>query len=366
MRMFIANEHTHIVYTLMGAAVKNKANREAKLLRTALETFHNTTGLQIVVEAKEITDDAGRQADALVRLDAPGVDRQFIVEVKTHLTQATIGMAVHQLERFPQKGLIVTDYVNPKMAERLKAMDMPFLDVAGNAYINEPPVYIYVGCNKPIEKPHRRPTTRAFQPTGLKLLFALLCQLDLTNASYRDIAKGADVALGTVGWVITDLKELGYLVDMGKRGRRLTHKEKLIERWVTSYSELLRPKLVLGRYRAVEHDWWKRTLLHDVQAYWGGEVAAARLTKYLKPERVTLYARGKPGELLLRNKLKKDPNGDVEILEAFWQIEYAWPHSELAPPLLIYADLLATGDTRNIETAKMIYEQELAGLVRED
>ncbi len=38
----------------------------------------------------------------------------------------------------------------------------------------------------------------------------------------------------------------------------------------------------------------------------------------------------------------------------------------LAPPLLIYADLLATGDTRNIETARMIYEQELTGLIRED
>ena len=366
MRTFIGNEHTHIMYALMGAASKNRAYREAELLRTALKTFHNTTGLQIVVEDKEITDDAGRQADALVRLDAPGVDQQFIVEVKTRITQATLGMAVHQLERFPQKTLIVTDYVNPKMAERLKAMDMPFLDVAANAYINEPPVYVYVKCNKPIEKPHRRPPTRAFQPTGLKVLFALLCQPDLANAPYRDIAKGADVALGSVGWVITDLKELAYLVDMGKRGRRLIHKEKLIERWVTAYSELLRPKLVLGRYRAMDHNWWKHALLNDIQGYWGGEVAAARLTKYLKPERVTVYTRGKSGELLLRNKLKKVPDGDVEILEAFWQIEYTWPHSELAPPLLIYADLLAAGDTRNIETAKILYEQELAGLVRED
>ena len=194
----------------------------------------------------------------MLRLDAPGVDRQFVVEIKTRLTQATLGMAVHQLERFPQKGLIVTDYVNPKMAERLKAMDMPFLDVAGNAYLNEPPVYVYIKGNKPVEKPHRKPPTRAFQPTGLKVLFALLCHPRLENAPYRDIAKAAGVALGTVGWVITDLKELGYLVDMGKRGRRLTNKEKLIERWVTTYPELLRPKLVLGRYRAVEHDWWKQ------------------------------------------------------------------------------------------------------------
>lgn len=351
----------------MGATPGKRANREAEILQTALEVFHRTTGLQLLIEAEKTTDNAGHQADALLRVDAPGVDRQFVVEVKPRLTQAALGMVVQQLERFPQKGLVVTDYVNPMMAERLKAMDMPFLDAAGNAYLNTPPVYVYIKGNKPIEKPHRKPPTRAFQPTGLKVLFALLCRPGLENTPYRDIAKAAGVALGTVGWVITDLKELGYLVDMGKRGRRLTNKEQLIERWVTTYPELLRPKLMLGHYRAVEHDWWKQARPRNFQACWGGEVAAAKLTKYLRPERATLYTRGKPGQLLLTNRLKKDPDGDVEILEAFWQIEFdRRPHPELAPPLLIYADLMATGEARNIETARMIYERELAGLIRED
>ncbi len=95
-------------------------------------------------------------------------------------------------------------------------------------------------------------------------------------------------------------------------------------------------------------------------------MAAAKLTNYLKPEQITIYAQKMLGEFLLTNKLKKDPNGDVEILEAFWQTEYDWPYPELTPPLLIYADLLATGDARNIETARMIYEQQLTGLIRED
>jgi len=350
----------------MDIAPGKTAHKEAELLQKVLEVFYNTTGLRIAVETIEPANNATYQADALVHLVVPGANRQFTVEIKTRLTQAVLGMIVHRLEQLPQKGLIVTDYVNPKMAERLKAMDMPFLDAAGNAYLNEPPVYVYIKGNKPLEKPHRKPPTRAFQPTGLKVLFALLCRPGLENAPYRDIVKAADVALGTVGWVITDLRELGYLVDMGKRGRRLTNKEKLIERWVTTYPEQLRPKLVLGRYKAVDHDWWKYAPIQSTQAYWGGEVAAAKLTNYLKPEQVTIYAQKTLGELLLTNKLKKDPNGDVEILEAFWQTEYDWPYSELVPPLLIYADLLATGDARNIETARMIYEQQLTGLIRED
>ena len=354
------------MYKVMRAASGKRAYRQAELLRNVLETFRNTTGLRILVETDEVTDNAGHRADALVRLVAPGGDRRFVVEVKASLNQANLGMAVHQLGKSPHKGLIVTDYVNPKMAERLKALDMSFLDVAGNAYLNEPPVYVYVNGSKPLERRHRKPPTRAFQPTGLKVLFALLCQPGLENASYREIVKVADVALGTVGWVITDLKELGYLVDMGKRKRRLKNKAKLIERWVTNYPELLRPKLVLGRYRAIDRDWWKDAQLRRFRACWGGEVAAAILTKYLKPERVTVYTKGKPAELLLTNKLKKDPDGDVEILETFWRTDYDWPHIELAPPLLLYADLLATGDARNIETARMIYEQELAGLIGED
>ena len=367
--MFSNNEHYNIVYKMIDGVPEKRVYREADILRAALDVLRNTTGLQMEIEAEEVgvmADTIRHYADALVRLNAPGNSRQFVVEVKLQLTEATLGMAVHQLQFFPQKGLIVTNYVNPRMAERLKAMDMPFLDLAGNAYLNEPPVYVYVKGNRPMEETYHKPTARVFQPSGLKVLFALLCEPERVNEPYRAIAKVAGVALGTVGRVLRDLRELGYLVDVYTRRPRLINKEKLIERWVTTYPELLRPKLVLGRYRAVDSEWWRQASVSDVRAYWGGEVAAAKLTNYLRPEKVTIYIRDKPGQLLLMNKLKKDPDGDVEILEAFWQVEYAWPHHELVPPMLIYADLLATGDARNIETAKMVYEQELAGLIREN
>ena len=54
-------------------------------------------------------------------------------------------------------------------------------------------------------------TARVFQPSGLKVLFALFCDLELVNAPYRAMVKVAEVALGTVGRVVTDLRELGYI-----------------------------------------------------------------------------------------------------------------------------------------------------------
>jgi hypothetical protein len=91
------------------------------------------------------------------------------------------------------------------------------------------------------------------------------------------------------------------------------------------------------------------------------------MTHYLKPELIPIYAGAHYlNQLLLENRLKTDITGDVEILERFWKAAEEPQPEELAPPLLVYADLLATGNQRNLETAKMIYEQNIVRLIRED
>jgi len=79
------------------------------------------------------------------------------------------------------------------MADLLKEMDIPFVDTVGNAYINEPPLLIFLQGNKPVDKFREKPTARAFQPTGLQLIFAFLCNPGLENAPFREIAKTADL-----------------------------------------------------------------------------------------------------------------------------------------------------------------------------
>ena len=339
---------------------------EIELLENALKAFRKATGLRAVVERFEFTGPHGQRADALVRLTALGREMQFVVELKRKLTNATLGAALHQLARFPQKGLLVTDYVNPNMAERLKNLDAPFIDTVGNAYLNEPPVLVYLKGQGPPGDLRKIQITRAFRPTGLKVLFAFLCRPKLVNAPYRDIARAASVALGTVGWVITDLKQLGYVLDIGKRERRLVQKGRLLERWAAAYPEQLKPKLLIGRFAAPETDWWKDAQIRNFHAYWGGEIAAARLTQYLKPEFITIYVRDMPGKLQLTYKLKENPKGKTEVLKAFWNVDCDWMERETVHPLLVYTDLLATGDARNIETARMLYDKKLAGLIGED
>jgi len=203
-------------------------------------------------------------------------------------------------------------------------------------------------------------------PAGLKVVFALLCRQELADAPFRAIAQTAHVALGTVAWVLDDLTRLGHLLIMGKRGRKLIRKQQLLERWVGTFPNQLRPKLLLGRYTAPKPEWWEHARIGDFRAYWGAEIAAARLTGYLKPQFTTLYIRDTAGRFLAANRLRTDPNGNVEILKAFWDTTCDWTNPEIVHPLLVYTDLLATGDTRNLETARRIYDEQLAGLVRED
>lgn len=343
---------------------------EHQLLLQAIEKFTDITGVPLRIATYEHPIGQGRKVDALIHVGGVTGANTYAVETKRYLTTAKLGLAAEQFKDAPYKGMLITDYVNPNMADRLKEMDLAFIDLAGNAYLNEPPIFVYMKGNRPLEKllgATQKPT-RAFQPTGLKMLFGLLTNPALLHEPYRDIAKATGVALGTVGWVFTDMREHGLVFEGKGRERRLTQKRRLVEEWVTAYPDKLRPKLRLGRYRAPTHGWWENVNLEPHKAQWGGEVAAAKVTQYLKPEKTVIYADAIPARLIVENQLKKDPDGDVEILQRFWKPQHLGRMTnqtdmprDIVPPLLIYADLMATADDRNVETAKMIYEKFLHG-----
>ena len=95
-------------------------------------------------------------------------------------------------------------------------------------------------------------------------------------------------------------------------------------------------------------------------AYWGGEYGAKQLTRYLKAEHFTIYVQGAPPTALMTDaRMRLAIKGNTEILETFWYPELVAPVRNTVPPLLIYADLMATTDPRNLETAKEIYAQFL-------
>ena len=347
---------------------RDKKNIEEEILQRAVEAFRKTMPVQTEIEilAPDLIHVEGVQPDRIIRMMLHGKELKYYAEIKTTVTKAQRFLLLMHREKLTYPPFLIAKHVNTEMAEELRQNGIEFIDTAGNAFINQPPVYIFIKGNRPTEPIGQVPVKRAFKATGLKIIFGFICNPGLEKKTYREIAAATGVALGTVDWIMKELRELGFLIDMGKHGLKLTQKETLLQRWVTAYPEQLRPKQILGRYRG-EHGWWQQKRLDPLRAQWGGEVAAEKITHYLKPELITIYAAAQHlNQLLLENRLKTDITGDVEILERFWKPAEEQQPEDLVHPLLVYADLLATGNQRNLETAKMIYEQNIVRLIRED
>jgi hypothetical protein len=360
--MFVINEQKYKVNKME----RTNRNMEEEIFDLALEAFRKNVPLQAEIETLglEPGQAVDLQVDRLLRMIIQGKELHYYAEIKTAITKAHKGLLLMHREKLNYPLLLIAKYVNTQIAEQLRQDGIEFIDTAGNAFINQLPIYIFIKGNRHPDILKQAPLKRAFKSAGLRMIYAFLCNPGFENKTYREIATARDVALGTVGWIMKELKDMGFLLDMGKRGQRLIQKQNLLQRWVTTYPEQLRPKQIIGRYRG-EYGWWEQKKLDPLKAQWGGEVAAERLTHYLKPEIITIYTTTQQlNQLLIENKLRKDPTGDVEILERFWKIAEMWQYEDLVHPILIYADLLATGYQRNIDTAKMIYEQHIIRLVR--
>ncbi|WP_329606711.1 type IV toxin-antitoxin system AbiEi family antitoxin [Paraburkholderia polaris] len=262
--------------------------------------------------------------------------------------------------------VVVTPYLSPNMLRHCRELGLDALDTSGNAIMQSNGNLIMISGEKRTSAASRI-KDRAWTAKGMKVVLALLCDRTLINAGQRVIAQRAGVSLGTAQSTFRDLLERGDIVQR-KDGYVLANAARMLDEWAALYPSRLRNQLMVNRYRAEDPAWWRNIDPQSEQCQFGGEVAAALLTGYLKPAAVTLYCQqAMPRKWLVDARLRLDPNGEVEVLHA--PIPPVTPvladgTTNLPPsvvhPVLIYADLIATGDSRNIETARMLREQYLS------
>lgn len=365
--MFTRREQHYLVNMAHPAQIRQLAQKQVLLLEKALNAFQHATGLpgRMLVDEPERH---GMPADAVIEIEVAGEPRQYLVEIKRVDRFAAIGQIKNQLDRLPRPGLLIANRITVDMADKCRELDVQFMDAYGNAFLRGPNWFVLV-------KGQRLPANAAMDPgaldapmggtpTALRTMFVLLCHPELLNAPYRDIKRAAGVALGAIGTVLLDLNKRGLTTGGRKSGsRRILERERMIDEWVTNYPIKLRPRLQTKRFHAGAPDWWKQLDVTRYEAQWGGEVAAERLTGYLKPSTITLYMHPERMQqnltrLVVDNKLRAAPDGEIEVLECFWDLG-ADGRTEVVPPLLVYADLLATMDPRNYNVGQMLREQHL-------
>lgn len=304
-----------------------------------------------------------KRADALIRIGREGHETLMAVEFKARPTEAGIAALLAAPDR--DKTLLVAEHIAPEIAERLRAREVAYVDLAGNAWLRGPDHLILVQGRRPTTRQKQTDLGRAFALGGLRVGFVLLNNPDWAQFPTRTLATMAGVANGTTAAVLRDLEVQGFIVGKRAGKRRFRNRELLLQKWTEGYLQRLQPALLLNRFNAPDgaKEWGLKA---NENALLGGEPAAARVTNFLTPDLITLYVDGNHANFILKNRLRQAAHGKIILRRKFWNFQLPdWPYPDLTPPLLIYADLLGTNDARCMETAIRIKEQYLARLIED-
>jgi hypothetical protein len=253
------------------------------------------------------------------------------------------------------------------LGQQLRKAGINFIDTAGNVFLRqEPGLHLYIEGKRP-KTPLKESPTRLFQPSGLALLFGLLVSPESVNWSYRDLARANSVALGTVGWIMRDLREQGHVEPVEKDSLQLTRKKELLERWVDGYATRLRPKILVGEFvdptrdlDAVMDAFKKYALEQDMQ--WGltGGFGAFKLLHHYRGMTLSIFVeKWIPNPALVALRLLPHEGGDVTVLRSFSPQVFGTLDGQtghpVVHPLLVYSELLFQNGDRELETARQLY-----------
>ncbi len=319
--------------------------------------------------------------DARLRLRHDRQHFTYLVEVKRRLDRARLHHALLDLDgrAMPRRTrrLLVTDLFPDSLVDVLRDHDVDYVDAAGNMDLRfGPGLFVRVRGQRDVELASRRGALLT-SLTSVRVLYALLLEPQPGSWTYRDLARLSGASLGAVASVMRVLRQRGH-VTHGKSGYRLHRAPELLDLWISGYTEHFRPRSEVGRFRAAERD--LEAVVNDLirwapsaRVRWAltGTFAGYALTRHYRGEHLVLFMEPwSPGYL---RELRWAPaaEGSITVLRTFSprQLDHdvkvpdrapGWP---VAAPLLVYAELLADGSSRALETAGLIRERPLAHLL---
>ena len=299
-------------------------------------------------------------ADLIVKI----MGKEYVCLERPRVTKATMNTTLAMLQSAKvapeQQILLIAQYVTPQIANELAEKGVNYLDTAGNCYIS----YMQDGrlvfqisnqgrkCKETAAKSYP-----VFQEAGLKVIFYLLQNTGNVQMPYREIGNQTNVSLGSIKNVIDELTKRGFIAETSN-GRIIRNKVKLLDLWVNNYNEVLKPKLLLGQMSFRSED--KRNEWRSMQLpqgmYWGGEPAANIVDGYLQPGSFDIYSDIPMAHLMRTGDVKQDGDGEIQVYRKFWNGNEG---STTVPYLLIYADLMGSGNSRCLEAAQRLLKNEL-------
>ena len=282
---------------------------------------------------------------------------EFACEIKTQIGKANYNLVVDQLRRMKEQTdkpiLVAALHITPEVFDRLSQERISVADTSGNCRITAGQMLIHISGQKNLWIKNEA-KGRAFTEAGLKLVFYFLRDDVNINKPYRQISLETGLSLGTIKNVIEELTTSQY-VFATHNGRFLKNKKELLDVWQVHYNQDLKPKLLMKEMEFASAEFRKEweTLKLPEGMCWGGEGGAYMLDHYLIPERFDIYAEVPSINLVMTKKMVFKEKGNIKVFQKFWKGIDA---RGVAPRILVYSDLMGSGNSRCIEAAQRLIE----------
>ncbi len=254
--------------------------------------------------------------------------------------------------------LVLGPRVHESTAETLRSRGIWYVDGVGNAFIRDRGLVVDVrGRRGPTMAPkngvsHVGAAQNPFTPKRAQVVLALLSRPDLVDAPFREIADSAGVSVGMAKGSLDTLESAGFVLRTAL-GRKLIRTEELFDLWAASYPGGLGRSTVLFVATGDAQSWSRPA---GIDYAISGEQAVGGQIQ--NPQSLVLYvdngdgSKQPPSDLIRANRWRRDPHGNIVVRTLFWRDLRIDGNAELAPDALIYADLLASRESRQIEVAR--------------
>jgi len=313
----------------------------------------------------------GEGTDAILRIRSPkGLHLVDLVVKSAQVSYAVVDATINRHARaerakMPKGFLLFAPHIGRPLGEYLVRHGVNYIDEAGNCHLALDDAFLaHIEGRTAVR---RAGTGRGLGVPGHLVLFALLAEPDLVNSPMRALAEQAGVSKTAVENLLARLQHEGVLV-RGREHRHLQNTKALLDRWLAGYSTLVRPRLLIGRYRTEisEPSQLERRIEEALAKRedwaWGGGAAATRLIHHYRGSTTVLHLVTLPPRLSQAIRALPSTSGELTILRIPGRVAFNGRAPRTVHPLLVYTELLSEGTERAREAAEMLRERFLAWL----
>ncbi len=302
-----------------------------------------------------------REWDGVLILRAAGKKYEFLVEIKrSYLDRSTLNAVIAHLNRSAKVEnklpLMVARYIPRPSAERLLEAGINFVDGAGNIHLKLGRSFERTIVGQP--ETSKIDKASVLSAPNVKALFAFATNPIHDKWTVRGLAEVAGISKSKAAQVRQQLMSEGLL--RLHDGRIALVMDKAKDLLLQGYGQVLRPSLLVNRFRPQEQNPDKfisqlGKVLHETNTPWSltGGPAADILTHFYRGEETPIFISDVTPAVLKKLRLMPDRDGTVILLKGFGQVPY-WKEvggKMLAPPWLIYCELMYSSDPRAHEAA---------------